>query len=57
MKFTTWSFEQLSMINLSGTKKLSEMKKVGRKARETILRKVLMLVLIPSSLSSRTADS
>lgn len=29
MKFTTWSLEQLSVINLSGTKKLAGMEKVG----------------------------
>lgn len=43
MKLTTWSFEQLSMINLSGTKKLSGIEKVGWEARETILRKDLRL--------------
>lgn len=44
IKFT-WSFEQLSMINLSGTKKLAGMEKVGREAKETILRKDLMLFI------------
>lgn len=43
MKFTTWSFEQFSMINFSGIKKLAGMEKVGREARETVLRKDLML--------------
>lgn len=43
MKFTTWSFEQLSMINLPGTKKLPGMEELGKEARETILRKDLML--------------
>lgn len=43
MKFTTWSFEQLSMINLLGTKKLPGMEELGKEARETILRKDLTL--------------